>query len=146
MTSQNVEEKLNGLMKIMAALCRVLQKENTLMKEQRQSEVASLLEEKTKAAAAYEQSFMFFKKHDDILKSLPEKQKKVIRSAAMTLKRLTQENGTLLKTNIEASKILLNAIVDDIKEQNKEKHLYTADGAVGVKNGTPTAISYNKVL
>ena len=144
--TENIERKLNGLMKIMAALCRVLQKENTLMKQQRQSEIAALLEEKTKTAALYEQAFAFFKKHDDVLKTLPENQKKAVRKAAQTLKKLTEENGMLLKTNIEASKILLNAIVDDIKEQNKAEHVYTDTGAVGTKSGNPAAISYNKVL
>lgn len=143
--AQNIEQKLSGLMEIMRRLCAVLQRENLLMKEQRTQECAALLEEKTKTAAAYEQAFAFFAKHQDVFKRLSAKQKAVIRKAADTVRRLSEENGRLLKTNIDATEILLNAIVKDVKEQNKEKQMYTETGGIGMKKGA-AAISFNQVL
>lgn len=142
----NIEEKFSGLMSIMSRLCGVLQKENALMKQQRTSECAALFEEKVKISAAYEQSFAFFAKHRDVFKTLSEKQQSVVRKAAQTVKRLSDENGRLLKTNIDATQILLNAIVQDVKEQSREKQSYTQDGAVGKKQGCAAAVSFNQVL
>lgn len=143
--AQNIEEKLSGLMSIMSRLCTVLQKENALMKQQRTSECAALFEEKEKAAAAYEQAFGFFARHKEILLDLPEKQRAIVKKAAQTVKRLSDENGRLLKANIDATQILLNAIVQDVKEQSKEKQMYTESGDVGRKKN-PAAVSFNEVL
>jgi len=117
------EKKLSRLLTLMSELCGLLKKENTLLKKQRQNECKDLLEQKTKLSAAYEESFAYFSKRGDLLKALPEKQKRVLRKAAVTLGDLTDENARLLKINMEATSRLLNAIVQDIAEHRRERLL-----------------------
>ena len=82
-----------------------------------------------------------------MLKALPEKQKSVLRKAAVTLGDLTNENARLLKINMEATSRLLNAIVQDIAEQTHAKTpLYTKKGSMENDAGNPAAISFNQVL
>lgn len=141
------EKKLSRLLSLMSELCGVLKKENTLLKKQRQSECGELLELKTKLSAAYEESFAYFSQRGELLKALPEKQKRVLRKAAATLNDLTTENARLLKINIEATSRLLNAIVQDVAEQTHAKvPLYTRQGNMEHDAGNPAAISFNQVL
>ena len=141
------EKKLGRLLTLMSELCGVLKKENTLLKKQRQSECSALLEQKTKLSAAYEESFAYISQHGEILKGLPDKQKRVLRKAAVTLGDLTTENARLLKINMEATSRLLNAIVQDVAEQTHSKTpLYTRQGNMETDAGNPAAISFNQVL
>ena len=141
------EKKISRLLALMSELCGVLKKENSLLKKQRQSECVELLEQKTKLSAAYEDSFAYFSQHGEIMKALPEKQKRVLRKAAVTLGDLTTENARLLKINIEATSRLLNAIVQDVAEQkNAQTPLYTRNGNMESDVGAPAAISFNQVL
>ncbi len=141
------EKKLSRLLALMSELCGVLKKENSLLKKQRQSECVDLLEQKTKLSAAYEESFAYFSQHGEMMKALPEKQKRVLRKAAVTLGDLTTENARLLKINIEATSRLLNAIVQDVAEQTHAKTpLYTRQGSMESDIGNPAAISFNQVL
>ncbi len=141
------EKKLSRLLALMSELCGVLKKENSLLKKQRQSECVDLLEQKTKLSAAYEESFAYFSQHGEMMKALPEKQKRVLRKAAVTLGDLTTENARLLKINIEATSRLLNAIVQDVAEQTHTKTpLYTRQGSMESDVGNPAAISFNQVL
>ncbi len=141
------EKKLSRLLALMSELCGVLKKENSLLKKQRQSECVDLLEQKTKLSAAYEESFAYFSQHGEMMKALPEKQKRVLRKAAVTLGDLTTENARLLKINIEATSRLLNAIVQDVAEQTHAKTpLYTRQGSMESDVGNPAAISFNQVL
>lgn len=141
------EKKLSRLLTLMSELCGLLKKENTLLKKQRQNECKDLLEQKTKLSAAYEESFAYFSKRGDLLKALSEKQKRVLRKAAVTLGDLTDENARLLKINMEATSRLLNAIVQDIAEQTHAKTpLYTKKGSMENDAGNPAAISFNQVL
>ena len=141
------EKKLSRLLTLMSELCGILKKENLLLKKQRQNECKELLEQKTLLSAAYEESFSYFSQHGEILKSLPEKQKRVLRKAAVTLGDLTTENARLLKINMEATSRLLNAIVQDVAEQTHAKTpLYTRQGNMEADPGNPAAISFNQVL
>ncbi|MBR1777135.1 MAG: hypothetical protein IJ752_00920 [Alphaproteobacteria bacterium] len=141
------EKKLGRLLTLMSELCGILKKENTLLKKQRQSECRDLLEQKTKLSAAYEESFAYFSQRGELLKSLPEKQKRILHKAAVTLGDLTTENARLLKINMEATSRLLNAIVQDVAEQTHAKApLYTRQGNMEADAGNPAAISFNQVL
>lgn len=140
------EKKLTTMLAIMGELCKILKKENMLLKKQRQVECVSFLDQKSKISAAYEQAFSYFAEHKSILSSLPEKQKKMFRMAAVTLSDLTTENARLLKINIEASSRLLGAIVQDVKEQSKNTNLYTPQGEVESDGGNPAALTFNQVL
>ena len=141
------EKKLSRMLTLMSELCGLLKKENTLLKKQRQNECKDLLEQKTMLSAAYEESFAYFAQRGDLLKSLPEKQKRVLRKAAVTLGDLTNENARLLKINREATSRLLNAIVQDVEEQPHAKTpLYTKKGCMENDAGNPAAISFNQVL
>lgn len=141
------EKKLGRLLSLMSELCGVLKKENSLMKKQRQAECAGLLEQKTKLSAAYAESFEYFAQHGEIMKALPEKQRNILRKAAITLNKLTEENAHLLKINMEATSRLLNAIVEDVAEQSHAKApLYTRQGNMENDAGNPAAISFNQVL
>lgn len=141
------ENKLTRMLSLMSNLCGVLKKENTLLKNQRQSECKNLTDQKSKLAAAYAESFAYFAKHADIIKALPERQKRVLRKASVTLGDLTTENARLLKINIEATNRLLNAIVQDVQEQTHARTpLYTKQGNMENDVGNPAAISFNQVL
>ena len=140
------EKKLNNMLAVMSVLCKILKKENSLLKQQRQSECKGLLEQKTTVSQAYEQAFAYFSEHPDVLKALPAPQKQVFRKAALTLNGLTEENARLLKINIEATSRLMGAIVQDVKEQSKNTSLYTEQGQVETDNGNPAALTFNQVL
>lgn len=140
-------KKLSRLLTLMGELCTILKKENTLLKKQRQNECAALLEQKNKLSAAYEESFAYFAERGDILKALPDKQKKVLRKAAVMLGDLSTENARLLKINMDATSRLLSAIVQDIQEQSHESTpLYTKKGNMEADPGNPAALSFNQVL
>ncbi len=141
------QKKLERLLTIVSELCTLLNQENRLLKQQKQSECKNLLEQKAKLSAAYEESFSYFSKNPEILKTLPEKQKSVLKKAATTLENLTQENGRMLKINIEATSRLLNAIIEDVNEQKHARApLYTRKGSIETDTGNPAAISFNQVL
>lgn len=53
-------KKLNNMLAVMSELCKILKKENSLLKQQRQSECKGLLEQKTTVSQAYEQAFAYF--------------------------------------------------------------------------------------
>ena len=147
MEQQLSEKKISRMLALMSELCSLLKKENSLLKKQRQSECQELLEQKTKLSAAYEDSFNYFAQNGELLKALPEKQKRVLRKAAVALGDLTTENARLLKINIEATSRLLNAIVQDVAEQSNAKApLYTRQGSMEQDAGNPAAISFNQVL
>lgn len=140
-------KKLSRLLTLMGELCTILKKENTLLKKQRQNECAALLDQKNKLSAAYEESFAYFSERGDMLKALPDKQKKILRKAAVMLGDLSTENARLLKINMDATSRLLNAIVQDIQEQSHENTpLYTKKGNMEADPGNPAALSFNQVL
>ena len=141
------EKKISRMLALMSDLCSLLKKENSLLKKQRQSECQELLEQKTKLSAAYEDSFNYFAQNAEMLKALPEKQKRILHKAAVALGDLTTENARLLKINIEATSRLLNAIVQDVADQaNANAPLYTRQGSMEKDAGNPAAISFNQVL
>ena len=140
------EKKLNTMLAIMSELCKVLKKENSPLKQQRQSECSGLLDQKTNMSQAYEKAFAYFSEHPDVLKALPDPQKRLFKKAALTLNGLTEENARLLKINIEATSRLLGAIVQDVKEQSKNTSLYTPQGEVETDAGNPAALTFNQVL
>ena len=48
------QQKLKSMLTLMSELCRLLKKENTLLKRQRQEECKALFEQKNKLSLAYE--------------------------------------------------------------------------------------------
>lgn len=140
------EKKLNNMLALMSELCGVLKKENILLKKQRQEECVAFIEKKDKLSTAYEESFAYFSQNKEILAGLTEKQKGVLRKAAITLSDLTNENARLLKINLEATSRLLDAIVQDVQEQRQNMPLYTREGNIESENGNPAALSFNEVL
>ena len=51
------QQKLKSMLTLMSELCRLLKKENTLLKHQRQEECKALFEQKNKLSLAYEEAF-----------------------------------------------------------------------------------------
>ena len=131
------EKKLSRLLTLMSELCGLLKKENTLLKKQRQNECKDLLEQKTKLSAAYEESFAYFSKRGDLLKALPEKQKRVLltRENNETLAEALRANGVevlelpLIRTVHEAQ----NEDVEDIMREMGSYDWITFSSANGVK-------------
>lgn len=140
------QQKLKNMLTLMSELCQLLKKENTLLKRQRQEECKALFEQKNKLSLAYEESFKYLSGHAEIFARLNDRQKATLRKAATTLDSLTAENARLLKINIDATNRLLNAIVNDIKDQAQNTPLYTKQGNMNTDKGNPAALSFNQVL
>lgn len=140
------QQKLKSMLTLMSELCRLLKKENTLLKRQRQEECKALFEQKNKLSLAYEEAFKSLSGHAEIFARLSDGQKATLRKAATTLDSLTAENAHLLKINIDATNRLLNAIVNDIKDQAQNTPLYTKQGNMNTDKGNPAALSFNQVL
>ena len=89
----------------------------------------------------------YFIKNHEALEQLPKADKKDLREASLRLDELIRENELLLKTRMEASRNVMNTIINIAKvTNNRNATSYGAQGRYSPLDNSKNALAINRTL
>ncbi|MGB0697384.1 MAG: hypothetical protein ACPGOY_17145 [Rhodospirillaceae bacterium] len=143
------DPKVNAVLRATAELSDMLRKENDALVSHDLNAISALAPTKKQLTRYYHDQMMAVKANPGLVLRLPEPQRKVMRKAAETMEAIANENGRLLKANINSHTKMVEAVVEAVKERQTKAS--TSYGGRGTLEGDPTqahklAVAYNKTL
>jgi flagellar biosynthesis/type III secretory pathway chaperone len=139
------ERFLDGLMAVTASLCDILADENVALSAFKLDRSRDLHERKAAVARLYEHQAAQLADDPDLLNA---EEREVFRETAERLRKLVDENETLLKVAIEANTNILDAFVDAARQVQQKGNVYSKSGTTArTERGTARiAIALNQTL
>ena len=147
MENTELFQKIDDYNEILINFSELLRQENKALQAFNVDAVSSLLEQKGKISLAYRTMVAFFIKHQEELKRIPEETKNLLKQNSLELEKLFRENDLLLKTRMEASKIVVGAVVDATKmAAEAQATSYGARGTYAPLSNRNSAMAVNRTL
>lgn len=140
-------EKIQEYIEVVTTLSEILAEENKLLSALKFDDSAALLERKTKAINIYKASVSYMIENAEMVNSLGKDDREYIKEISVTLNDLIKENDLILRTKMEVSKSVMDAIVGMLKKSNISNS--TSYGAMGTLNPlekSRNAITINQTL
>ena len=139
--------KLETLKEVIASFSELLTKENEALEKFDVDMVHALFEQKSKIVASYRSLTAYFIKHQEELSLLDEEEKNNLKEASVVLNDLIQRNEMLLKTRMEASKTVMDTIINIAKTSNNVNATsYGAQGRYTPLDNSKNALALNRTL
>lgn len=140
--------KAKELMFAITELSELLRLESAHLRKHDVNAVRELAERKAALSRAYEEQMRTIQNNPELLQSLPEAERETLRSAAETLDKAMKDNAGVLQANMNASKRVLDAVINAVQNADAKHAGYGADGHlnIGPRRGKPRAVSFNEEL
>ncbi len=144
---KDIRTRLEDLKSVISGFSELLLVENEALKAFDVEKVSALYEQKSKTVAAYRNMSAYFIKNHEALEQLPKADKKDLREASLRLDELIRENELLLKTRMEASRNVMNTIINIAKvTNNRNATSYGAQGRYSPLDNSKNALAINRTL
>jgi len=146
----NPTDRVNEIMVITERLATLLARENDALKNRRNSELTTLLDEKATLGRIYETRVQPLKDNPDFLKEVEPELRDKLKTMGLKIAKLMEENGRLLKVAIEANRRVIDMIAEAVRESAPSAGVYSAAGKTDMpgKQGSAKspAFSLNQTL
>jgi len=146
--TQNIlASKINDFKEVVRSFSELLMTENEALENSKLEVVSSLYEQKSKTVTVYRNMVAYFIQNQDKLNSLPEEEKNNLRDVSKTLDELIHKNDLLLKTKMQANKIVMDSIVSIAKiTNNANATSYGSKGKYSPLDNNSNALTVNRTL
>lgn len=134
----DASQRLRDLILITGRLAEVLERENAALKTRRREEMKDILDEKVNIGRVYENRIQALADAGDDMSKVDAEIKARLTVLAGKVKRLMQENGTLLRIAIEANRRVVGIIADAVKKSAPDPGTYSKKGAMSRQDGRST--------
>jgi hypothetical protein len=128
-------------------LCELLEFENEALSRHDARTVREIAENKAAVARIYENSIAPLADEPELAEGLEPEQKEELLELGKRLKVLVEENARRLRAEIEATQMLMDAMVSAVKANASNTVSYGRAGAYdSAPNGEQNSIAYNHTL
>ena len=139
--------KLEDLEKIIEGFSELLTAENQALREFDVDKVSAMYDQKAKIVSAYRTMSAYFIKNQQLLEEISPEQKLKLRQQSQQLDSLLKENELLLKTRMQASKQVMDTIINIAKVTNNNNATsYGAQGRYSPLDNNKNALALNRTL
>jgi len=141
--------RVNDLIVITNRLADLLARENEALNNRKYSEINEILDEKVTLGRVYESRIMGLTDDPVALEQVDKELRDQLRSLGEKVNGLIEENAQLLKIGIEANRRVVDMIAEAVKASIPSVGTYSANGATGGEQHTPSnnvAISVDHTL
>lgn len=139
MEDSAVDTRVDHLASTIDDLSRAMRDENAALAGGDSAAASEAAERKVALARVYEQYLQAIQGHGAGLDGLTEEQLGHLRAMLEELEELSAENARLVNAMMQASSILLDAIVDSAKNQEGAAAVYGRSGQISSRLGGPAA-------
>lgn len=145
---QNIPaSKVNDFKEVVRSFSELLIAENEALENSKLEVVSNLYEQKSKTVTVYRNMVAYFIQNQDKLNSLPEEEKNHLRDVSKKLDELIHKNDLLLKTKMQANKIVMDSIVNIAKiTNNANATSYGNKGKYSPLDNNSNALTVNRTL
>ena len=145
---QNIlSSKVNDFKEVVGSFSELLTLENEALETSNLKVVSDLYEQKSKTVATYRNMVAYFIKNQESLNSLPKEEKDNLRDISTKLDELIHRNDVLLKTKMQANKIVMDSIVNIAKVTNNANATsYGSKGKYSPLDNNSNALTVNRTL
>ena len=128
-------------------LCELLEFENEALTRHDSRTVRELAENKTALARIYESAIAPLANDPHLAETLEPEQKEELTALGIRLKALVEENARRLKAEIEATQMLMDAMVSAVKANATSSVSYGPAGQYGAAaTGEQNSLAFNQTL
>lgn len=139
--------KIEELKQIAAGFVEFLQQENAALRAFDTTAVSAGYEQKVRLVSAYRSISAYFIKNHQLLENLDNESKQALRELSVSLDAMLRENELLLKTRMEASKTVMDTIINVAKmNNNRNATSYGAHGMYSPQDNNKNALAINRTL
>ena len=146
--AQNIlSSKVNDFKEVVRSFSELLMTENEALENSKLEVVSGLYEQKSKTVTVYRNMVAYFIQNQDKLNILPEEEKNHLRDVSKQLDELIHKNDLLLKTKMQANKIVMDSIVSIAKiTNNANATSYGNKGKYSPLDNNSNALTVNRTL
>ena len=146
--AQNIlASKVNDFKEVVQSFSELLIMENEALESSKLEIVSSLYEQKSKTVTVYRNMVAYFIQNQDKLNALSEDEKNNLRNISKKLDDLIHKNDLLLKTKMQANKIVMDSIVSIAKiTNNANATSYGSKGKYSPLDNNSNALTVNRTL
>lgn len=128
-------------------LCELLEFENDALKQHDSRTVRELAENKAALARIYESAIIPLAENPSLADALEPEQKEELTALGHRLKGLVEENARRLKAEIDATQMLMDAMVAAVKSNATNTVTYGPAGQFGASaTGENNSLAFNQTL
>ena len=143
----NLATKINDFKEVVNSFSQLLQTENLALEQADTDVINELYPQKIKSVIAYRNMVSYFIQNQESLKALSEEERVNLRKISQDLDMLIHKNDTLLKTKMQASKIVMDSIVGIAKVANNANATsYGSQGKYSPLDNNSNALTVNRTL
>jgi len=124
----NPTDRVNEIMVITERLAALLERENDALKNRRNEELTTLLDEKATLGRVYETRVQPMKDHPEFLEAVAPDLREKLKKMGLKIAKLMEENARLLKIAIEANRRVIDMIAEAVKESAPSAGVYSSAG------------------
>lgn len=139
--------KLNDFKEIISSFTDLLNDENAALNKFDLQRVGQLYEKKSKIVAAYRNMVAYFIKNQSELPAESDPQREELKKLSIDLEALIKQNELLLKTKMQANKMVMDSIVSTAKMTNNSNATsYGSKGKYSPLDNNSNALAVNRTL
>ncbi len=145
---QNIlASKLNDFKEVVRSFSELLTIENEALETSKLEVVSSLYEQKSKTVTVYRNMVAYFIQNQEKLSEISSDEKENLRDISQKLDKLIRQNDMLLKTKMQANKIVMDSIVSIAKVTNNANATsYGSKGKYSPLDNNSNALTVNRTL
>jgi len=145
---QNIlASKLNDFKDVVQSFSELLTIENEALETSNLEVVSRLYEQKSKTVTVYRNMVAYFIQNQEKLSEISSEEKEYLRNISQKLDKLIHQNDMLLKTKMQANKIVMDSIVSIAKVTNNANATsYGSKGKYSPLDNNSNALTINRTL
>ena len=145
--SNILASKVSDFKDVVNSFSQLLILENEALEKSNLQVVSDLYEQKSKTVTVYRNMVAYFIQNQEKLNSLPATEKDNLRDMSKKLDELIHKNDLLLKTKMQANKIVMDSIVNIAKVTNNANATsYGSKGKYSPLDNNKNALTVNRTL
>ncbi|MBQ8436041.1 MAG: hypothetical protein IJX20_00155 [Alphaproteobacteria bacterium] len=139
--------KLNDFKDVVQSFSELLTIENEALETSNLEVVSRLYEQKSKTVTVYRNMVAYFIQNQEKLSEISLEEKEYLRNISQKLDKLIHQNDMLLKTKMQANKIVMDSIVSIAKVTNNANATsYGSKGKYSPLDNNSNALTINRTL
>lgn len=139
--------KVNDFKEVVSNFAELLTTENEALEASNLQVVNSLYAQKSKTVITYRNMVAYFIQNQDKLNALSKEERDSLREVSKNLDELIHKNDLLLKTKMQANKIVMDSIVSIAKVTNNANATsYGSKGKYSPLDNNSNALTVNRTL
>ena len=141
--------RLAGLILITQQLGRLIERETTLLHEQRPADLAAIQKEKNFLSQAYEREMQALRQNPGLFAAAPPKEQEMLRQVIAGFRGVLDDHRIALKATKEVTERLIKAVSDEVARRDRPLNVYSNYSkkmVAPVRSKLPVSLAVNQVV